>query len=222
MRWGWNVRRLVDLTLDTLADLPYPCRECVFWELDPRPGPGEAAADPALEKEAWLSQTLLEWGPCGKLAYVDGTLAGYAIYAPPSYLPRTFTFPTAPASPDAVVLTTARVAPRYAGAGLGRVLVQDAAQDLARRGVAAIEAFGDARGTPGGCIVPADFFVAVGFQTVRPHPRYPRLRLDLRTALSRQAAADYALAPLFTGSVARAARSELTSIEPVGTSDSIG
>jgi len=28
-------RRLVNLTLDTLEDLPRPCRLCVYWELDP-------------------------------------------------------------------------------------------------------------------------------------------------------------------------------------------
>ncbi len=28
-------RRLVNLTLDTLEDLPRPCRQCVYWELDP-------------------------------------------------------------------------------------------------------------------------------------------------------------------------------------------
>ena len=37
---------------------------------------------------------------------------------------------------------------------------------------------------PGGCVLPADFLLAVGFKTVRPHHRFPRLRLDLRTALT--------------------------------------
>ena len=33
-------------------------------------------------------------------------------------------------------------------------------------------------------MLPADFLLSVGFKTVRPHHRHPRLRLDLRTALS--------------------------------------
>jgi GNAT superfamily N-acetyltransferase len=173
-------RRLVNLTLDTLADLPHPCRECVFWELDPRAT--EAAGGGSLEKEAWISQTLLEWGSCGKLVYVDDTPAGYVIYAPPGYLPRAGAFPTAPVSPDAALLTTVHVVPGHAGSGLGRMLVQGAARDLVRRGVPAIEAFGSTPGTPGGCVAAADFFVAVGFKTIRPHPRYPRLRLELHTA----------------------------------------
>jgi hypothetical protein len=40
------------------------------------------------------------------------------------------------------------------------------------------------RRPPGSCVVPADFLLAVGFKTVRPHYRYPRLRLDLKNALS--------------------------------------
>ena len=43
--------------------------------------------DPALEKEAWVSGMLLEWGSCGKLVQVDGATAGYVLYAPPAYVP---------------------------------------------------------------------------------------------------------------------------------------
>ena len=66
-------RRLVNLTLDTLEDLPRPCRQCVYWELDPvsaeracavrRSGPGEGGlglADPArvgLAAASWRTST---------------------------------------------------------------------------------------------------------------------------------------------------------------------
>ncbi len=81
-------RRLVNLTLDTLEDLPRPCRQCVYWELDPVSAERACAAgDPGLEKEAWVSQTLLEWGSCGKLVYVDGMPAGFVMFAPPAYVP---------------------------------------------------------------------------------------------------------------------------------------
>ncbi len=201
-------RRLVNLTLDTLEDLPRPCRLCVYWELDPVAAERACAAgDPGLEKEAWVSQTLLEWGSCGKLAYVDGMPAGYVMFAPPAYVPRSMAFPTSPVSPDAALLMTAHVVPAFAGGGLGRMLVQGVARDLTKRGIKAIEAFGDAkfgepseagRGGSGGagCLAPADFFLSVGFKTVRPHPRYPRLRLELRTALSWKSDVEYALEKL--------------------------
>jgi GNAT superfamily N-acetyltransferase len=190
-------RRLANLTLDNLDDVALPCRRCVFWELDPVAGSrAVAAGDPGLEKESWVSATLLDWGSCGQIIYVDDDPAGHVLYAPPAYVPRSASFPTSPVAADAVLLMVAHVRPNYAGGGLGRVLVQAVAKDLVHRGIKAIEAFGDARGGGGGasagrygepacsCLLPVDFLLAVGFKTVRAHHRVPRLRLDLRNALS--------------------------------------
>jgi hypothetical protein len=208
-------RRLASITLDNLDDLPSRCRQCVFWELDPVLG--ERALDSggtALEKEAWVSDTLLEWGSCGQIAYVDGVAAGFVLYAPPAYVPRSVAFPTSPVSPDAVLLMTARLLPEFTGAGLGRMLIQGVARDVSRRGIRAIEAFGahksprprDDRGwaaaplpeaadeeTEHRCVLPADYLLAVGFKTVRPHPWTPRLRLDIKTTLSWREDVEYAI-----------------------------
>jgi hypothetical protein len=127
---------------------------------------------------------LLEWGSCGKIAYVDGAPAGFALYAPPPYVPRSVAFPTSPVSGDAVLLMTAHILTEFAGGGLGRMLVQNMAKDLTRRGVKAIEAFGVHNWEPNACVLPVDYLLAVGFKTVRPHHRYPRLRLELKTAMS--------------------------------------
>lgn len=178
-------RRLASLTLDNLPVLPQRCRRCVFWELDPVSRErAEDTGDPALEKEAWVSATLLDWGSCGKVVYVDDVPAGYVAYAPPLHVPRSVAFPTSPVSPDAVLLMTAMILPEFGGGGLGRMLIQGAAKDLTRRGVKAIEAFGDAKWSDPACVVPADYLLSVGFKTVRPHHRYPRLRLDLKNTVS--------------------------------------
>jgi len=208
-------RRLASITLDNLDDLPGRCRSCVFWELDPVAG--ERACDSGgtdLEKEAWVSDTLLEWGSCGQLIYVDGVAAGYMLYAPPAYVPRSVAFPTSPVSPDAVLLMTARLMPEFTGAGLGRMLIQGVARDVTRRGLRAIEAFGrhsertepeqrewaappprPVVESPGehSCVLPADYLLAVGFKTVRPHPKTPRLRLDLKSTASWREDVEYAL-----------------------------
>lgn len=213
-------RRLVNVTLDNLGDLPGRCRSCVFWELDPVAG--ERACDSGaadLEKEAWLSDTLLEWGSCGQLIYVDGLAAGHVLYAPPAYVPRALAFPTSPVSPDAVLLMTARLRPEFTGAGLGRMLVQGVARDAARRGIKAIEAFGSSRpaaepqppaewaapprkapAQPAehSCVLPAEYLLAVGFKTVRPHPKTPRLRLDLKSTVSWKEDVEYALERLLS------------------------
>jgi GNAT superfamily N-acetyltransferase len=174
-------RRLAPLTRDSLAELPGPCRACTRWELDPVQR-GRLGDEPAgIEaKEAWLSATLLDWGSCGQVARIDGAVAGYALYAPPADLPGLGSYPTAPVAPDAVALATLRVEQDYAGRGVARMLVQGMAADLVRRGVRAVEAVASVDGAEP-CLVPADFLLAVGFTTVRPHPRTPRLRLDLRS-----------------------------------------
>ena len=178
-------RRAVNITLDNLDDLPGRCRRCVFWELDPVAfDRAVTAGDTAFEKESWVSATLLEWGSCGKVVYVDSVPAAYVMYAPPAYVPRSVAFPTSPVSADAVLLMTGHVLPEFEGGGLGRMLLQATAKDLIRRGVKAIEAFGDLRWEAPACILPADHLKAVGFKTVRPHHRYPRLRLELKSAVS--------------------------------------
>lgn len=197
-------RRLVNVTLDNLSDLPTKCRKCVYWELDPVAGERAQESGAAeLEKEAWVSDTLLESGSCGQLVYVDATPAGYVLYAPPAYVPRSVAFPTSPVSADAVLLMTARIVPEFAGGGLGRMLIQGVARDVVRRGIRAIEAFGR-RAEPAsdqpdvGCLLPTDYLLAVGFKTVRPHPRTPRLRLDVKSTVTWKEDVEYALDKLLS------------------------
>ncbi|WP_030806036.1 GNAT family N-acetyltransferase [Streptomyces sp. NRRL F-2799] len=178
-------RRLVPLTLDNLQDLPRRCRSCVFWELDPVTAEAAVREGTAeVEKESWISAVLLDWGSCGRVAYVDDMPVGFVLYAPAAYVPRATAFPTSPVSPDAVQLITSFIMPGYQGQGLGRMLVQAAAKDLLRRNFKAIEAFGDTRWKEPACLLPADHLLAVGFKTVRQHSRHPRLRLELRSTLS--------------------------------------
>ena len=176
-------RKVVRLTLDHLEELSAPCRSCLFWELDPVRR--ERATDACAEKDAWVSEVLREWGSCGRVVLVDDVPVGYAVYAPDAFLPGAAAFPTAPVSPDAVLLTTVHVEPAYRGGGLARMLVQGMARDLVQRGgIAAIEAFGDPSDRGGRCLLPVEFLGSVGFKTHRPHPTAPRLRMDLRAAIS--------------------------------------
>jgi GNAT superfamily N-acetyltransferase len=182
-------RKVVRLTLDHLDALPAPCRHCLFWELDPvRRARVHDAQTAAGEKDAWVSEVLREWGSCGRVVLVEDRPVGYLIYAPAAYVPGAAAFPTAPVSPDAVLLTTAYVAPEHAGGGLGRMLVQGMARDLIKRGgIRAVEAFGDSRSRRHGkarCVVPSEFLGGVGFKTHRPHPVHPRMRMELRSALT--------------------------------------
>lgn len=184
-------RTTVPLTLDlidTVAAIDVPCRACLFWELDPVSRERVPADERLAAKEAWISEVLREWGSCGRVAMVDGAAVGYAVYAPQGFVPGSLAFPTAPASPDAVVLTTVQVAPEHASGGIGRLLVQQMARDLIgrRAGIRAVEAFAVSHRRAGvhQCVVPQEFLARVGFKTHRPHPRTPRMRMDLRSAVT--------------------------------------
>lgn len=189
-----GARRMAPLTLETYADLPERCRRCVRWELGEDGARGIEGQDAAFEKEAWLSTLLLRWPAAGRVAYVDGSPAGFVSVAPTATVARGRGFPTSPVSGDAALLLVARVAERHRGGGVARMLVQGVAKDLTQQGYRAIEVFAlrgaaesreEATGPVGGerCLVAVAFAEAVGFTVVADHPRTPRLRLELRTAL---------------------------------------
>ena len=176
-------RRTARLTLDHLAEVAEPVRSCLFWELDPvdrarldddERDRGEGAGSPGCcasgaRAAGWCSST--------------GGSSGTASTLPAAYLPGAAALPTAPASPDAVVLTTVWVEPGdarrrarpAAGAGRWRGTWSSAA-------TRAVEAFGDTRGRADGCVMPAEFLGRVGFKTQRAHVTTPRMRMELRTA----------------------------------------
>ncbi len=177
-------RKVERLTLDNLAGLPGHCASCTFWEFDPVRR-SQIRGHEAEEKAAWVSSMLREWGSVGRVISVDDQVVGHLLWAPALHLPGADGFATAPVSTDAVLLASGYIDPGYRGQGLARVLIQSMAKDLIRHGgVGAVEAFGAHRPREGVCVLPADFLLAVGFRTHRPHARYPRMRMDLRTTLT--------------------------------------
>lgn len=176
-------RKVDRLTLDNLARLPGHCASCTFWEFDPVRR-DQIRGHEAEEKAAWLSSMLLEWGSVGRVLEIDDEPVGHVIWAPAVHLPGGDGFATAPVSTDAVLLGSTHVDPAYRGQGLGRVLVQSMAKDVIQHGgIGAVEAFGTHRPREQECVLPVDFLLAVGFRTHRPHARYPRMRMDLRTTV---------------------------------------
>ncbi|WP_448851881.1 GNAT family N-acetyltransferase [Corynebacterium sp. 335C] len=207
----------------------------VFWQFGPPDLVGDLAEDDALlEKEAWLSRVMLEWGSCGFNLMGDGMPPAIAtvLYGPPRLAPTARRFPTGPVSPDAVLLMSLHIDSFAAGQGWEQVLIGQVAADLAARGVRAIEAFGcsgtipdapgifadgagdslllstadeldvleaafaeaaDAAAVDKDCeprtlrdighrageLPQARWLLDAGFTVVSPHPRHPRLRMEL-------------------------------------------
>ena len=218
--------RITPLRLEAFDQLPKHARRCVFWEVDPATlGEQDQLADPEFEKEAWLSMVMLEWGSCAQVATTapadgdEGETAclGYAFYAPPRTVPRAHRFPTAPVSADAVLLTSMRVEPGPEADDLPRNLIARVVDELVRRGVRALEAFGrteavaELAGAPSTdpellpvlevlgdcsteqCVIDAEFLLDAGFVVVAAHPYFPRLRLELDKGLGWKAEVEAAL-----------------------------
>ena len=218
--------RITPLRLEAFEHLPKHARRCVFWEVDPATlGNQDHLADPEFEKEAWLSMVMLEWGSCGQVAtalpdehsHTEPPCLGYVLYAPPRAVPRAHRFPTAPVSADAVLLTSMGIEPGQAADDLPHSLLARVIDELVRRGVRALEAFGrtpaaselqdprtvdpdvrpvlDALGdcTIDHCVIDAEFLKDVGFVVVAPHTYFPRLRLELDKGLGWKAEVEAAL-----------------------------
>jgi GNAT superfamily N-acetyltransferase len=181
--------RVVDVDLDNFHAIPRDCRRTVYWELD-HDDPG---VNPRFQKEEWFSSTLLEWGPCGKLALngegaTEAEGIGFAQFAPATLFARCGTFPSGEhTSPDALYLAYVYVEDGHRGEGLGSALVRSVARESADRGFAALEAIGD-RAWDGGWVLPVTFLAANGFRVLVDHERFPLLRLDIRDRLEPLAA----------------------------------
>lgn len=218
--------RIAPLRLEDFEQLPKHARRCVFWEVDPTIlGRDDHLSDPEFEKEAWLSMVMLEWGCCGQIATPttstrglgDSACLGYVLYAPPRVVPRAQRFPTGPVSADAVLLMSMGVEPAPMADGLPQELIARTVDELVRRGVRALEAFGRTAATgelldPGTaqpdiapvletfgdcsvehCMIEADFLTNAGFTVVAPHRYFPRLRLELNKGLGWKADVEAAL-----------------------------
>ncbi len=210
----------------------------MFWEVDPATlGKHDHLADPEFEKEAWLSMVMLEWGSCGQVATAatddrsqsEPPCLGYVFYAPPRAVPRAQRFPTAPVSADAVLLTSMGIEPGQAADDLPHGLLARVIDELVRRGVRALEAFGRTQAASelqdplaaspdvrpvleavgdcsvDHCVIDAEFLQDAGFVVVAPHPYFPRLRLELDKGLGWKAEVEAALERLLENAQLQAA-----------------
>lgn len=196
-------RRVHDLSLSNLDDLPPSCRACVFWEVagapqGPRAGTEETSR---AQKEAWWQATQLEWGTPGKALYADDKLVGYATFAPGRHFPRTRRMRRT-ISEDALLLATLWIHPDRREFGGAKTVLQSVLREAVRRGSRAVEVYA-ARGAGEGsrlttCVLPEEFLLAAGFELHRDDPEYPLLRLDLRKTVRWQESVGHALENVLT------------------------
>lgn len=179
-------RKLKALTPERVGDLPDICSRCAFWEMAAPLSPECGSAEDVEMAKEWVRLVASEWGDCGRIVYIDGTAIGYAKYAPGRFFPQARQMAAGPPSVDAVLLACLHVGPEVRDAGLGKVLLQSVLRDLVSRGERVLEAYGaadplDRRHSP---LLSVGFLLKQGFSVTRPHPRYPLMRLELRTLVA--------------------------------------
>lgn len=179
------MRDLRPLTVDRVPDLAGDSALCTFWQTVPHNGAVIARAPHDILRD-WVREVSADWGPPGRIAYVDGQPVGNVLLAPARYVPRLAAFATAPSDPSTLMLVTVRVNADQQGRGLRKVLVQAAVKEALRHRVRAIDVIAARPQAVGRhpCVLEAAFLENVGFRVTREHPIYPRLRLDLRTVVT--------------------------------------
>ena len=191
---GTRTRELLPLTPDRVGDLVGSCAPCTFWQTVPHNGHRQPTD--ALELLAdWVEQVTADWGPPGRVAYLDGHAVGHVIVAPARYVPRLAAFPTSPSDPATLMLVTAATVDprssvdgvvRVGGKALRKTLVQAAAKEALNHRVRSLEVVA-ARPLAvhrHACVLEAHLLEEAGFRVERDHPTYPRLRIDLRTLVT--------------------------------------
>ncbi|MFC7596137.1 N-acetyltransferase [Terrabacter sp. GCM10028922] len=179
------MRELRPLTPDRVGDLVGPCAPCTFWQTVPRNGHSDPR-EPLEQLADWVETVTADWGPPGRVAYVDGQPAGHVLVAPARHVARLAAFATSPSDPSTLMLVTAVMTPPYAGGGLRKVLVQSAAKDALRHRARSLEvvAARPLAVSRHSCVLDVAFLEKVGFRVERDHPAYPRLRIELRTVVT--------------------------------------
>lgn len=177
---------IIDLSLAHLSQLPcdyFPerpgsCRTCLYWE-NPGAQLGGPAPDESAERRAWFEQVTKEFGPCGKLAFVDDDLAGWARYAPAIYFEGAFDFHHYPVTPypDIAFLACLAVSPTHRRQGIGSALLEAVMADLKQRRHVGLETIVQ-RGSASHPSGPFEFYRRHGFYIRRDDPQFPLLRRE--------------------------------------------
>ncbi len=159
---------------DPLVDNPFA----------PRRPTGPSVGADAPRKLGLLGRGLSVFGSYAKVLLADDEPAAYAQFGPLSAYPRASRlralYPQLPDAPLPAVITCIATTAEARGGGHARALVEAVAEDLARRGFAAVEAYPEV-GRPADATSAATpaFWVGCGFALVVDDERYPVVRREL-------------------------------------------
>ena len=181
-------RKTVPIREENLGDIPDQCRSCSHWSMKTRDN---------------IERLLREWGSCGFILYENKKPAGFVIYGPAKYFPKSGLYPVSPISRDAVFISCLYVEPGARDKGSGKRLLNAVEKDALEREFVALEALaGRDQDTPPA--VPVEFFIDNGFYVLRDDRRHPLVRLDIKSLAAWREKAEEAIERLTVKSAGKA------------------
>jgi len=181
---GRTERKIAALSPANIDDLPPRCRSCSYWLTSEKLPARCGVAQDAETKREWVEGTSETWGECGTLLYIDSEVVGHGLYGPATAFPQAVHFGCGPISADAVFLSCLLVREDARHHGVAKTVLQAIEKSLYTRRAKAIEAIARASDLEElTALGPVDFYLKNGFYIKSDHPRYPLVRLDLKTAL---------------------------------------
>ncbi|MCX8189346.1 MAG: GNAT family N-acetyltransferase [Nitrososphaeria archaeon] len=179
--------KIVDLTVENLEEvpeveyIPYSCKYCLYWESPEEHAklPFNAKKERFYRKLEWLNVVSKSFGNCGKLAYLNNKMVGYAEYAPSNFLPNSKAYSSGLPDEDAILIACLYIFRKEArGAGLGQILLESIISDLKNRNFKAIETFAR-KGYVENPSGPMELYIKNGFKIHKDDPEFPLMRLEL-------------------------------------------
>lgn len=189
--------QLLPVTYDTLGRIHRRAAETTFWELDPL-SDSYTGTRSEVDKGAWLVARALRQGVVGYSiveagSYTEVGAFATALFCPAADAPGAVRLPTAPVSPDAWLLSSLHIDSGVRHRGWEAVLIDAVIMAASERQAHALEVFGlhhDATPVSALCtalvrhaaiigVVEVPILLSAGFEIVRDHPVFPRLRLEL-------------------------------------------
>jgi len=179
--------KIVDLSVENLKKvpevehIPYSCKYCLYWEFPEEHDklPFDAKKERFCKKLGWLNAVSKLFGNCGKLAYLDNRMVGYAEYAPSKFLPNSKTYPYGPTGDDAILIACLYIFRKEArGLGVGQILLENIIFELKNRNFKAVETFAR-KGYVENPSGPIELYIKNGFKIHKDDQKFPLMRLEL-------------------------------------------
>jgi len=176
---GGVLLRIEKVGESNFANIPSPCRSCLYWQTSGNYGEEMLKPEMDQKKREWFKNVARDFGSSIKIVYLNGVPIGSMQYAPVRFFPRTSEYASGPPSEDAVFIACLYITSKEArGKGFGTAMLKDLIVELKKRGFKVVETFAreSSGDNPSG---PMTLYLRQNFEVKNEKDDFPLLHLDL-------------------------------------------